>query len=155
MLRRYMYLSHATLPLTEDELRPLIHAAEQANQRHGVTGLLIYADGHFMQLVEGPPEAIGQLKANIEADTRHTGITQLRDGPGNVRLFDDWSLACNLPGDGTSLSLKVAKELSHVDWNNDDLELLSMLARFWSDFGTHFSLNEANQPRWNESVLRS
>lgn len=155
MLTRYIYLSHAVRPLDREALRQLVDQATAANAQHNVTGLLVYSDGHFMQVVEGPPEEIRQLRTNIEADPRHAHITELRFAPAQQRLFERWALACNLPGAYEGLSLQIARHLAQHHWSDDDIEVLAMLGRFWSDFGGHVEFVEGQQPAWSASVLSS
>lgn len=155
MYRRYVYLSHAVPPLGREELYDLVKRAAAANEQHGVTGLLVYSDGHFMQVVEGTPDTIERLRANIRADPRHTDLTELRYASAEQRLFDGWSLACNLPDAFEGLSLQIARHLATLHWNDEDLELLAMLGRFWSDFRERVEIVEGRQPLWSASVLGS
>lgn len=88
-----LYASLATRPFSPDELRELLQAARANNHRLGITGLLIYSDGHFMQELEGPAEAVEELFRKIAADSRHTSVTRLFTRPMEVRQFGDWSMA--------------------------------------------------------------
>ncbi len=61
-------------------------------------GLLLYDHveamrlAQFCQYVEGPPEAMKELRTRNEGDERHMGITYLRDGRRARRLFSSWSM---------------------------------------------------------------
>lgn len=155
MLSRYLYLSHAVPAFGRDELHDLVARSAAANTQYGITGLLVFSSGHFMQVVEGSPGAIAQLRANIEADTRHTHLTELRHSPAPHRLFEGWSLASNLPDAYEGLSLQVARHLARLQWNDEDLEVLAMLGRFWSDFGEQLERVQAPLPVWKASVLKT
>lgn len=91
-LRHVLYCSQATRPLDEHHLTELLEQARAYNQRAGVTGLLCYEGGHFVQLIEGPPAVLGTLFARIERDPRHQHVRVLSAGQGPLRQFTDWRL---------------------------------------------------------------
>jgi hypothetical protein len=93
MLKRIKYVSRYSKPLNAKQLDELGEAAASKNRALGVTGLLMASGGLFYQVIEGPPEAVDELYAAIEADERHTDIILLsveHDSPS--RLFPDWSM---------------------------------------------------------------
>jgi hypothetical protein len=93
MLKRIKYVSRYTKPMDARQLEQLGQAAAAKNQALGVTGALMTSGGLFYQVIEGPPEAVDELYAVIEADDRHTDIVLLSvedDAPS--RLFPDWSM---------------------------------------------------------------
>ncbi|RYZ83014.1 MAG: BLUF domain-containing protein [Proteobacteria bacterium] len=88
-----IYTSVATKPFFEDELTELLNQSKANNQACGITGLLLYRDGLFMQLLEGPQEAVRDCYTRISADPRHRDILLLVEKPSNSRLFEDWAMA--------------------------------------------------------------
>jgi hypothetical protein len=86
------YVSAARRLLTDDELLALLAKSRDANARHGITGLLLYRGGSFMQAIEGPEGPLRQLYRNICADPTHHHVTTLLDNPLPAREFDDWHL---------------------------------------------------------------
>ena len=87
-----LYVSSAAKPFTSDELADLMRAAREHNAVADITGMLLYKDGNFMQLLEGPQASVQALFAKIAADPRHTGaITLLRESIAD-RAFADWSM---------------------------------------------------------------
>jgi hypothetical protein len=93
------YVSSATTLLPAAGLRELLDRARSNNERAGITGLLLYRDGNFMQTIEGPDAAIAGLHATLEADPRHTGLTVLLAGERDNRRFDGWSMGFRDLGD--------------------------------------------------------
>jgi hypothetical protein len=87
------YVSSATRPFTQQELRSLLVVARTRNDRSGVTGMLLYKDGNFMQVLEGARDAVLAVKARIETDPRHRGILVLLSGDSPQRQFGSWSMA--------------------------------------------------------------
>lgn len=87
------YLSSATDLFDEDQLAALLADTRPRNEERGLTGMLLYSDGNFIQVLEGPDEAVEQTFRAISADPRHHGIiVALRDQVGQ-RAFPDWSMA--------------------------------------------------------------
>ena len=93
MLERLIYRSTATQPLGNMHLCHLLASAHRANARAGITGKLVYADGVFLQCVEGSAAALSDLWRNLLADTRHHAIELIDRQAVDQRLFGDWSLA--------------------------------------------------------------
>lgn len=91
-LQHVLYCSQATQPFDERRLTELLEQARTNNQDVGITGLLCYEGGHFVQLMEGPPAVLGQLFARIERDPRHQQVRVLGAGLGPLRQFTDWRL---------------------------------------------------------------
>ncbi len=87
------YASSAIRPFTPEELRALLTVSRENNDRAGVTGMLLYKDGNFMQVLEGRREAVLTVKARIAADPRHRGFLVLLSGENPQRLFGSWSMA--------------------------------------------------------------
>ena len=83
-----------------DELRLLLKQACENNTRDGITGMLLYKNGQFMQVLEGTAEAVTTTFSRISRDPRHRKVTVLLKGAVQERRFSDWSMAfrdLNLP----------------------------------------------------------
>ncbi len=87
-----IYASSAAELFSQDELEQLLEKARRNNHALGVTGMLLYKDGNFMQLLEGPKEAVIGLIRKIELDDRHRGIIRLLEREQPQREFADWSM---------------------------------------------------------------
>lgn len=88
-----LYRSQAVQPYHEPRLRALLDESRAYNQQHALTGLLCYGDGFFVQVLEGPPEAVRALYARIQRDPRHQYVRTLSEGRAPQRWFADWRLA--------------------------------------------------------------
>ena len=71
--RQVLYTSTAAPTMDNPSLHALRQESCANNSRFGVTGLLLYVDKIFVQLIEGPGSAIGQLFGNIRHDDRKQG----------------------------------------------------------------------------------
>jgi hypothetical protein len=87
-----MYVSTAAWKMENDDLSSILDVSRANNRRLGITGLLLHLDHGFLQVLEGPKDAVLEIFGRIERDHRHTGLRILfrRDVP--ERLFGDWSM---------------------------------------------------------------
>ena len=88
-----VYVSSAIELFSSHDLLALLEQSRAKNVRAGITGLLLYKDGNFMQLLEGPEAAVRELYAAIRRDARHHGIILLLEGTVEEREFPDWAMA--------------------------------------------------------------
>ena len=77
----------------DDGIGAILKASERNNPAEGLTGALAYDDGHFIQVVEGPRDAVSRLLFTIAADERHTGMTLVEFAEISRRRFSDWTMA--------------------------------------------------------------
>ena len=86
------YVSTASRDLSKDDLDELLAQCRKNNAELGVTGMLLYKDGNFMQVLEGEESAVRSLYAKISNDPRHKGEILLQQGVQEERQFPDWSM---------------------------------------------------------------
>ena len=94
---RLMYMSQIVLP-SEDgayaaAIDELLRWSRDWNKDHAITGALLFSDGHFAQILEGPAPVVKALVGNIICDTRHRDLRLLECGSVPTRLFGNWSMA--------------------------------------------------------------
>ena len=98
-LLRIVYVSTSVPPFTEDGLVDLLSRARQRNQGLGITGMLLYKDGNWLQVLEGPDRAVNEIFGRIRRDPRHQDVTPVVEEPIAERQFDHWSMGFrNLAG---------------------------------------------------------
>lgn len=74
-----------------DDLTDILQRAKVNNATTGVTGALVYGNGHFLQVLEGGQQALNRLYHDrIVRDDRHDGISLLVFEPIQERLFGNW-----------------------------------------------------------------
>jgi hypothetical protein len=88
-----VYVSTATHWLTSAELSRLLTQARQRNRELGVTGVLLYSYGNFMQYLEGPTDAVAEVYEIIRRSALHKGLIELIHEPIDAREFGDWTMA--------------------------------------------------------------
>jgi hypothetical protein len=86
------YVSSATTRLTQQDLRLLLDQCNTTNRAADVTGMLLYKDGNFMQVLEGSGACVRSAYARIGRDRRHHGLITLLQGPIRKRAFPNWSM---------------------------------------------------------------
>jgi hypothetical protein len=79
--------------LTKAELQAMLEETRGTCARHGITGMLLYKDGTFLQVLEGEQEAVLNLVSMIRQDPRHKRAYVLLSETSEQRLFSDWSMA--------------------------------------------------------------
>lgn len=89
---RLVYASHATVPFTDADLDALLETCRRHNVAHGVTGMLLYRDGDFLQALEGEEDAVRETFARITRDRRHAGTVVLDQSPIHEREFGSWAM---------------------------------------------------------------
>jgi len=91
-LYQLIYISSSRALLSNDELLALLNQSRIANTTHNITGLLLYKEGTFIQVLEGRLGDIDQLFQNICKDILHSNVILLIKEPINVRSFSSWSM---------------------------------------------------------------
>lgn len=86
------YESRAASTPSEEELNALVASARVRNRSLGVTGMLLYDKGRFLQTLEGPMDGLEKVWASIQRDERHMGIDLLTQHLVGARLFSHWDL---------------------------------------------------------------
>lgn len=89
---RLVYVSAASVPFAREDLIRLLESSRSKNERANVTGMLLYRDGDFMQLLEGDEARVKTLYQRIQRDPRHAGTILMLEEHSEERLFSDWSM---------------------------------------------------------------
>ena len=92
MLVRLMYASRAVDSVDQNELLAILRKSKARNPALGVTGVLCFSEGIFLQVLEGGRSAVNTLYNQIAADARHTQVELLWYGEIGERRFAGWSM---------------------------------------------------------------
>jgi len=87
-----IYSSAAATAFSERDLVDLLTAARSKNAAQGISGMLLYVDQSFLQVLEGPPDAVDKLFKSISRDDRHNQIVTIIRETIPRRAFADWSM---------------------------------------------------------------
>lgn len=91
-LSQLIYVSTAYQEFGDQVLERILDSSIRNNRQAGVTGMLLYSKGSFMQVLEGAPEAVDETFARIELDPRHHGVFVLSKEAVERRDFAGWSM---------------------------------------------------------------
>ena len=86
------YSSVGTHHFEQSELVDLLAFARKFNDQNGLTGMLLYVDESFFQILEGNPKTLHDLYSRIEKDKRHAHVIKLIEMPISDRSFSEWSM---------------------------------------------------------------
>jgi len=92
MLARLIYASEVATPLGPDDLTQMLRQARMRNAVRGITGLLVFDSKHFLQVIEGSPDAVNRLYARLVTDPRHARPTLLSYAQVEIRRFSQWQM---------------------------------------------------------------
>ncbi len=99
-MHQLVYVSSARADLSEDDLQDILCRARETNRTLGVTGMLVFLDGCFLQVLEGRRECVRDLYAKIETDPRHFDAKVLIETEIAKPAFPDWSMGFRKAGRG-------------------------------------------------------
>ena len=88
-----IYHSAATSGLSSMDVDEILAASRTRNRHDGVTGMLLMENGRFLQVLEGPEDAVRALMERIAEDPRHEHVRILVEEVQAGRRFPDWAMA--------------------------------------------------------------
>lgn len=107
MLVRLLYVSRAVEPDTTQAIDDILASARNHNLAQGITGILCYGGGIFLQAIEGGRGAVNELYNQIVSDPRHQKVELLHFEEISERHFSGWTMGqVNLSKLNTSIVLK-------------------------------------------------
>ena len=92
MLHYIVYASTSKELYDEVQLSALLSKSRNNNSRLDITGMLLYMEGTFVQVLEGTEESLQSTFSKICRDSRHHSIITLLKGELKERNFSDWSM---------------------------------------------------------------
>ena len=92
MLFHLINVSTAVVPMTDHDLAQLLEQCRSRNEQNRMTGMLLYKNGHFMQVLEGEEADVKKIFGDIVIDKRHKSVDVLRSEYIQHRNFPDWTM---------------------------------------------------------------
>lgn len=87
-----IYVSTAREELDVVQLDKILESSVRHNTEQGVTGMLLYANGNFMQVLEGDAAAVDETFSRVKDDPRHHGVFLIERAPIAQRAFARWTM---------------------------------------------------------------
>lgn len=123
MLYELLYTSCADREFNQQDLLNLLQQAREHNHQTGITGLLVYHQREFMQLLEGEESVVRGLWQRIFHDPRHRSPQIMHEEPIDQRSFPEWSMA--FLAEHNKIDPEISRSLSNYLDNRIPLEVLS------------------------------
>ena len=109
MLVRLLYASRAVDP-SPDAIESILMQSRQHNPVTGITGILCYGGGIFLQAIEGGRQQVSDLFGHIQKDPRHKDVALLHYEEISERRFGGWTMGqVNLSKLNHSILLKYSE----------------------------------------------
>ncbi len=110
MLVRLLYASRA-IDTQPEAIEAILAQSRQYNPSSGITGILCYGGGIFLQAIEGGRNAISDLYGHIQKDTRHKNVVLLQYEEISERRFSGWTMGqVNIAKINSSILLKYSEK---------------------------------------------
>jgi len=93
MMYRLIYASCAAERLTNDDLSDILETSRRFNQKADITGVLLFHNGRFMQVLEGEQIKVKALMKRIGLDSRHVRVDVIFEEQATHSMFADWNMA--------------------------------------------------------------
>jgi hypothetical protein len=111
------YISHATEPMSAEQLLALLQQCLKNNVSNGVTGMLLYGNETFLQALEGDEKAVDDLVEKIKKDPRHTNIQFLHRRTIERRQYSEWSMGFKRVSDSELQQIEGLRNFGEKDFN--------------------------------------
>ena len=110
MLVRLLYASRA-LDTNPSSISTILAQSREYNPSCGITGILCYGGGIFLQAIEGGRLAVSELYGHIQRDKRHKDVALLQFEEITERRFSGWTMGqVNLQKINHSILLKYSEK---------------------------------------------
>lgn len=117
------YISSSSQPMSTEALLALLQQCLKNNSQLAVTGMLMYGNGTFLQVLEGDEKTVDALVGKIGKDPRHSGVQILHRKPIERREYNDWSMAFKRVSDDELQHIEGLNDFGARDFNVDFLRL--------------------------------
>jgi hypothetical protein len=91
-LGHIIYCSAASAEFDEACIASILEQSRASNAARGITGMLLYVQRCFFQVLEGDPAVINPVYETIQLDPRHYRITRIIAEPIAQRSFGEWTM---------------------------------------------------------------
>ena len=116
------YLSAATRAMSQDDLEDILKTARETNARLGITGMLLYGNKTFIQILEGEEDVVHKLVKTIKRDPRHTNLQIVKQKPIERHEYADWSMGFKRVSGEDFEAVKGLEQFEEKDFNATFLE---------------------------------
>jgi hypothetical protein len=130
-MKNIVYVSTAVKLMHQNQLLDILHNSRQHNAALNISGVLLYSEGTFIQVLEGRDSVIDALYSRIEADQRHKNITKLIDEPITEKSFAQWLMGFAVTDNAkTDKLLGYLRSINELDLNSNNSTAIAAIKTF-------------------------
>lgn len=122
-MKQLVYASSTGKELSDNDLMKILEQSRKNNKARNITGMLLYADDSFLQVIEGDDEEIDSLYAVIAKDIRHQKPTVYVEKSIDQREFSEWEMGFKKLGEQDLLQVEGYSDFMEEDFDFTKLEL--------------------------------
>ncbi|MEM5517293.1 BLUF domain-containing protein [Henriciella sp. AS95] len=144
-MQRLIYTSSARHNLKAPHITDILTTSRENNRKAGVTGLLIYHEGTFLQVLEGDKAVLDALYARIRRDWRHSDCKMLLNECVTGRAFAGWSMLYRLGEDMDARHVRQLRDIRSAveSCETGDFASHPMLSVFLRAFLSNLRMHDA------------
>ncbi len=128
-MRTIVYISNAVKLFEEKHLEELFYEIRQNNFSKDITGILIYKEGTFIEILEGRDQDICKMFKTIQQDKRHNNITTILDRMNGKRLFTKFRTGLSSLNNSRQLDILESHLRNRIDSSHSH-KILAVLGPF-------------------------
>ena len=123
LFKSIIYVSKAADNVGHEDILNILTQSWKFNHNSYISGMLVYDNGHFIQLIQGPINTIDKLFARISKDPRHHDIKKLGEEKLHLREFNEQEIAESIY---QALDIEHGKALYDAEYSNAKTLLLEL-----------------------------
>lgn len=138
MLSQLVYVSSRNASCTEEEIEKILASCKKNNPPLQITGVLLYSDTRFIQMVEGEARVVTALYDKIKSDKRHSNAKMISYGPIKEKSFPAWHMGVRkIAGSEIDFKTDITKEDQSVfnsilnGREENGMKVLGLLKKFF------------------------
>lgn len=126
LLHQIAYVSLSVEPLSLALLTNILEVSRMNNQRDEITGVLMYHNEVFFQVIEGERAVVDLCYARILRDDRHQGLSLMLDDTIESLTFPDWSMEYCGPDEVRGHTNRSLQSLADLRDKNETMDMGSV-----------------------------
>lgn len=144
------YISSSARPINQNGLEDILVKSRKNNNEVGITGMLIYHNDTFLQVLEGDEEKVDTLMSKIKKDGRHTDCRIVSKKKIQQREYGDWNMGFKLLSEK---DFRTTKTIEGFNQDNFNATFLSNNANIVDSLMEHYRKDRAESIKHEELSL--
>jgi hypothetical protein len=124
------YISKAVDELDETGVKNIFSTTLRNNSKDNITGILVFHEGNFLQVLEGKKKKLVKLFAKIFEDNRHHRILTVIDHFNKRRIFETYATQFSVVKNKEDLT----RIKTYLEQNKDNFQYSGNILRLLEPF---------------------